>query len=189
MGSFNQILNLKYENNSNLTMITALLLFYLLIANNHLQNLYSGQLNDYIQQNRWIQHLIGYIMMLVIIIIIAGVKNVIIAALYAIIAYGWFILTTKLSIGWNIVIFGLLLIGFLYETILTDKEDKLKSDDNLTIQEVKKIKQKNNNSKKIILLTVLAVTIIGTIIYTNKKLDQYGGNFDADKFLFNPRNK
>lgn len=180
--------NLKLLGNPSISLAKALLLFYVIIASNFTKELYSGQLKDFLSSNRYAQHIMGIISMLVLIGIIGGVTNVKQLIVLSIIAYLWFILTTKLDLKWNIAIIGLLLIGYLYENSLLDKEKQLEKDPSLEKKEKKIIKKKYYDTKLIIFISILVITVIGSVLYYNKKIDQHGGNFDSLKFLVDGRN-
>lgn len=183
MGTFNKLTQFKYNGESNMTVITALLLFYLIIANNNLKTLYSGQLTQYIQQNRLLQHIIAYTMMLVIVILFGKITNITTAAVYALIAYLWFVLTTKMDIEFNLLILALLVIGFLYENNIKYKEESANTDEALTKKERKQIKKDYSKQKKIVIISILVLTIIGSAVYVNKKYNQYGSAFDPVDFI------
>src|SRR5690349_14974604 len=145
--TIDKIFNMQYYANSNISLIKALLFFYLIIALNFTRNLYSGQLIDYLSNNRFIQHLIGIILMLVIIVEIGNVRDPYTAIFYTILAYLWFVLSTKLDIYWNLAILGLLVFGFLYENLLVEKEIKSLTDESLEEKDKINIKEKNNKIK------------------------------------------
>jgi len=185
MDILDKVINLKYENSTNtVTLSKALLIFYLLIANNYTKDLYSGQLSQYIQNNRLGQHFIGYLTMIVIMTSFAGITDIKMAIIYSTIVYAFFIITTKLDLIWNLGILFILIFAYLYETNLDNKEKKLGKDQAIDKNDIKRIKRKNNRMKKIILASVLIVSIIGFFFYFKKKKEQYGGNFDIDKFIF-----
>lgn len=168
-----------------LSLTRALLLFYVIIACNFTGDLFSKQLRTFIQNNRPAQHVIGFILMLVIIILFGGVTNTYHAILYAIIGYMWFILTTKLDIQWSIIIILLMLGGFLYEATINEKERKALLDPNLTEEQKEQIIEAGTQRKTYILLAILSVTIIGALLYANKKVEQYGGGaFDVITYFF-----
>lgn len=187
METIDKIINLDHLNSSNISISRALLLFYLFIANSYTQELYSGQLSDFIKDNRFAKHIIGYITMLVIIMSIGGVTNLQTAALYTSIAYVWFLMTTKLDLQWSLLIIGLLLIGYMSESNMVDREKIMAEDQALDKYHCYKIKMKHYGMKRIIMLSILGVTIIGTMFYFIKKQGQYQNNFDALTFMFGGR--
>lgn len=167
----------------NFNPIKILLLFYLLLSSGHINKLYSGSLSNYIDNNRYAQHLIGFITMVVLINLVTDISKWDQLLMYGIAAYILFILTTKLDFQWNLAIIILLFIGYLYEINLNDKEEKSNSDPNLLENDKLNIRQQNDNVRIIIVASILAVILIGSSLYLNKKVIQYGGNFDLEKFF------
>lgn len=185
MDFLDNLLNIKYENkNDNVSMSKALLLFYILVASNFTKNLYSGQLQDFLENSRLAQHLIGFITMLIVVVSVSGINEVSNVFLYSALGYGWFILTTKLDLEWNLVILGLLVFGFLYESKMVGKEKITEDDQALTEEEKDRIKESNTRMKTIVVISIVTITLIGSVQYFMKKKVQYGGEFDVEKFLF-----
>jgi hypothetical protein len=166
----------------NNSLSKALLFFYLCIAGSYTKDLYSGQLKDFIKDNRLIQHLIGLITM-TIIIIEYGNMDICNSIIYSIISYCWFILTTKLDLHWNLIIIGLLLIGFLYESKLFNKDVQVNNDKVLDDKNKQKILNRNKNIRTIIFISIFGITLIGSYFYYNKKKVQYGGSYNDIQFL------
>jgi hypothetical protein len=166
------------------SLLSSLLIFYLLIFNSSSSELMGKQMKTYIKDNRLAQHVIAFIMMFVLIILVGGFNNVEQAVLYSILAYVWFIFTTKLDIQWNVMTVCILLFGFLHENKMILKEKSSDDDDTLTQNDKNKIKQKNIKIKKYTTIAAISVTVIGTLLYGNKKTLQYGGGeFSAIKYL------
>jgi len=179
---------MKLFKHHNITLSKALLLFYIVVAGNFTKNLFSGQLKDFLEQ-RWAQHTVGFITMLIIVMEFAGISKPTSAIAYSIMAYGWFILTTKLDLHWNFAIIGLLIFGYLYEYKMDKKEIATKNDPVLDEENREKILKKHKSTKTIIAMSIFIVTVLGTAQYLFKKKGQYGGGFDLDKFILNGRNK
>lgn len=162
----------------------SLLIFYLLIANNYTSNLYSRQLKDFINNNRYIQHIIGFTTLLVIINLFAGLNNSMDSIKYSMILYSWFIFSTKLDLQWNLMIIGLLVLGYINENSMIDKEENIEKDEYVTKDVIKRIRKHNKKTRTIICLSIILVTIFGTYQYFNKKHQQYGGGFDPLNYMF-----
>ena len=170
---------------SGITMTKVLLLFYIFIASGYTKDLMSKQMQTFISENRFVQHIIGFILLMTIIMLIGNVTNTYNIFIYSLIGYTWFLFTGKLDIHWNIIIVLLLLFGFIYESSLEEKEMNILSDETLTQEQKNKLIEKNTSIKLYIIIAVLSVTVIGTFFYTNKKVVQYGGGeFDLLKYLF-----
>lgn len=169
---------------SDMSLSRALLLFYVVAASGFTKNLFSRKLQMFFQENRFAQHLIGFITMLVVIILFGSVKNIDDVMLYGIVGYVWFIFTTKIDVQFNIVIILLLLFGFLYDFSLKEKTNNIVCDPGLTEQQKKTALDDINYYKKYITYAVFVTTLIGTAIYFSNKKIQYGGGFDMMSFIF-----
>lgn len=184
MDSFDNLFNLSYLGKSNISLSKAILLFYLIIGNNYTGELFSGQLTDFVKNNRYAQHTIGYITMLIIINCMGGVKDIKRSLLYSVVAYLWFLFTTKLDLHWSLLIIAFMVVGLLYEETMVDKEMQSKEDEALEEEDKEKIINIHNKLKTGIVLAIMAVTLIGSYSYFNKKKMQYGGNFNGIDFMF-----
>src|SRR3990172_6176459 len=160
MDQINNVFNLNYMEKSSLSLSKAVLLFYLLIANNYTNKLLSGQITEFIEKNRYAQHVIGFITMLVIINIFAGVTDPVIATLYSAVAYLLFIITTKLDLSWNLLIIGLMILAFLYESTMMDKEVRSETDQALQEEDKEKIRQRHNKVKSMVVVAILIIAVI-----------------------------
>ncbi|AYV75968.1 MAG: hypothetical protein Terrestrivirus4_16 [Terrestrivirus sp.] len=177
--------NMTNMNSSDSTaLLKSMLFFYIIIASNYTENLYSKQLRTFFNENRFAQHLIGLIMMFTFIMIIGGITEIDKGILYSLIGYIWFLFTTKLDIHWNIIIILLLLFGFIYESKLSQKKEAIISD--LVLSDDEKIKLVNEQQQYefYILIAIISITVIGSFLYINKKGVQYGGGFDVMQFMF-----
>jgi len=174
--------------NKSMSMGQAVLLFYMLIGTNFTKDLYSGKLRDFIKENRYAQHFVGLFIMFFIITHYTKVDNMQQSIMFSIFSYMWFIFSSKLDIMWSLSTILLLVIAFLYETNMEFKEKRIEKDQALYPTDKKRIRKHHDTVKKIVTVALIAVTLIGTYQYFNKKVVQYGGNFDTTKFLFNDRN-
>src|SRR5579872_4178034 len=125
-------LNIQDINSSSTSLAKVLLIFYLFIASSSTDNLMSKQMREYINSNKYMQHIIGFLTMIVLITLVGGVVDTRAAIFYALIGYVWFIFSTKLDIHWNIIILSLLFVGYMYENSMNVREADIKSDKNLT---------------------------------------------------------
>jgi hypothetical protein len=186
-----KILNINYLDQSNISLSKALMIFYVLVASNYTGSLLSKQLKESIENNRYAQHIIGFIMMLVIITMVGGVSDIDKTIIYSVLAYVWFIMTTKIDLHWNIIIILLMLCGYLYENKIKQKEKLLENDSSMSNGEKNKIKIKHTERKTYIVLGIVGVTAIGMYMYLTKKQNQYGvqsgggAEFDPIVFLLN----
>lgn len=184
MEQIDNLLNVKYMKQSSISLSKVVLLFYLLIANNYTGNLLSHQFQDFMNNNRFAQHIVGFITMLVLISIIGGVTDPGTATMYSIIAYLWFIFTTKLDLSWNLLVIGIMILFLLYENTMLDKEVRSETDQALEEQDKEKIKSKHNRLKTLVAFSIIFIIIIGGSLYFNKQVVQHGGNFDGLTYVF-----
>lgn len=161
-----------------------LLSFYAILAI-HNSPLLGNKMNELIDTNRIVQHVIGFILMLVIVNMVGGMTDTYDILFYGIITYLWFLFTTKLELQWNLAILLLLLVWFLYENRMNISQQIMIVKDKI-LNDVEKTKVIAENNKKKILVSIglMILTFIGTGLYTKKKTVQYGGGkFDIVKFL------
>jgi hypothetical protein len=174
---------LNISNLIDISVIKPLVIFYLIIANNYTGNLFAGQLKDYVVENRFAQHIIAFITLLVLINLYSDINNINKSLSYTGGIYLWFILTTKLDLHWNIMLTVLLLVGYMNENRMLDKEKNVNDDENIPKNIKNKIFNKNKQIRSCVVVGSLLVTLLGTYEYYNKKTVQYGGNFDPIKYL------
>lgn len=178
------LFNINYLNKSNISLSKALLIFYVVIASNFTDGLVGKQLREYIQENRMAQHLIAFIMMFVLIHMIGGIDDMVRVFAYSAIGYLWFIFTTKLDAQWNIIVLALMFMGFIYESDLHKHEVDALEDKVLSQEEKERVINNNSKIKTYIVFGVIGVTIVGTMLYAQRKQEQYGGGFNPMRFLF-----
>lgn len=169
-------------------MENILLIFYLFIGSGYVKELYSGQMKDFLLSNRYAQHFIGYTSLFLITSEFSDIYDPKYNLFYSALAYIWFIFTTKLDLQWNLAIILLLIFGYIYEKQLLFKQEQSEKDPVLEENDKNNIKQKHAKIRMIILVSIVLITLIGTVFYANKKIEQYGGNFDLEKYLLAGRN-
>lgn len=178
------IFNIQHINSSQTSIARVLLIFYLLVASNYTDNLMAKQMKEYLNSNRLVQHFIGFLTLIVLVTMVGGITDTRSSIIYSLIGYTWFIFSTKLDIHWNIIILTLLFIGYMYENSLVIKEQHILNDPNLTEHQKIDIINRCNTYKTWIVGSIMTVTILGTIMYTNKKQVQYGGGYDLFTYMF-----
>lgn len=91
----------------------SLLLFYVAIASNFLVDLFPKDHIRYINNNLFIKHLLGLIIMIFSIYHLTTLRNPLQVVIIAVALYLWFLITTKLPPLVNIIIIVSLTISFL----------------------------------------------------------------------------
>lgn len=161
-----------------------LFMFYIIIILSNSRTLLGPQMQSFINDDRIMQHFIAFSTMVVLVITFGNFDNTKLAIIYSAIGYLWFILTTKLDLHWNVAILLLLFMGYLYENNLDIKNKEINDDKNMPPKIKNKLIENNNHNKTYMLLSILFVTIIGTLFYFDKKQIQYGGKFDLLTYMF-----
>lgn len=176
------LVNMKNDNNYN-SIMKALLIFYLLIASNYCNELFGRQIKTFISENRYAQHTLGLITMFVIITFMCESGNVSRILYYTLISYTWFILTTKLDIHMSMMVYSLILLGILTEIKLLAKEKQMKKDSSLSHEGKEIIRNQHKRIRTIFVTSAIVLTIIGSSMYLNKKIDQYDKSFNIVTFF------
>jgi hypothetical protein len=180
--------NLFEFKNNDISLLKILLIFYLIIGSGYIKELYSGQMKDFLQNSRCAQHIIGFTTLMVIINLFAKVNDASNVFFYSVLGYMFFILSTKLDLHWNLMIIFLLIIVYFIENKFTQQSLEINYNKHLSEDEKNKIINDNKFIKNTIYIFIIIINLAGLFCYINKKKNQYGGNFNLDKFLFNARN-
>jgi hypothetical protein len=191
MEHINKLVTFKLFNNldNSSSFIRPLLYFYIAIGLTLTGDLYSGQLMEFIKNNRYAKHFIGFSVIAILTLDMAKIKEPMTLIFYASLLYFMFLMTTKMDLHWSIAIIILLIVGYIYENSTLLKEKHSSNDKTLKNEDLKRMNKYHDKIKTIIILSIILITIIGTVSYLNKKKGQYGGNFDIDKFVFNSGKK
>ena len=174
--------NIKYK--SIITPVKVLLLFYLIIATNYTKHLYSGQLEDFLKNNRIAQHVVGLLLLLILMIEYGGIDNLWTGSIYSLLLYILFVFSTKLDLKWSLAICGLLIIATMSEFVMKKKEVESFDDESLEEEDLQKIKNNNSMMNTIFIVSILVVIFIGFFYYKQKKMVQYGGKFNKLRLFF-----
>lgn len=179
----NNIINISDENNPNV-LLKVLVVFYILIGSSLIQPLLSKQWLKLVEDSRIIKHIIGLTTLIALTTLLSeGKLDNLTIVIYSLIGYLWFIFSTKLDVHWNIIVMILLVIAYMNYNSSQQANFILYSDKNLSDEEKQSIYKKNLTNSLFIMLAVFVVTIVGVIMYSNKKEVQYGGGYDIVNFL------
>lgn len=171
------------------SMAKILLLFYLIIVKSYNKHLLGKQLQRFIEDNRLVQHAIGFLTLFVLISFESDVSgtspNLSIpeALMYAIVGYMWFLFSSKLDLHWNLIFIVLLIGAYFVDHNMRIHEDEVRRDPSLTKKQVYDIVTRNNAWRATIAAMIVVVTIIGTVLYSDRKSEQYGGGYDVFTYL------
>jgi len=161
-----------------------LLLFYMLIGNSLLQPLLSKQWIAAVKNDRLIQHVIGITTMLTLAILVSDeTEEYSSLVMYTIIAYLWFIFSTKMDIHFNVMIIVLLLGNYMYDNYLKMENKKTLKDSALSDDIKNSIITRNSERSYYAMFSIMALIIGGMFMYSGKKEVQYGGGYNIVNFL------
>ncbi len=106
-----------------------------------------------------------------------------VSLLYTLIGYILYVLTTKMDVQINMIVFALLLFGFIYEHHNQLKEEEMNNDPVLSEQDKENIICKHNQQK--IILAIISIVIIGfgSSFYYHRKTIQHAGYFSYEKYF------
>jgi len=177
------MVNILSQHESGISLVKLLLIYYLINITTG-SPLLSKRLTEFIDENRLVKHLIGFITVIVLITLLQteNISNSEIFV-YAFLCYSWFILATKLNIHLNLILVLCLLMGYMYENMIRNKDIDVLVDKVLTDEEKTKIVQTNETLKKYVMWGLVALTTVGVYFYSEKKEVQYGGGYDLVTFL------
>ena len=170
-------------NSKEFSVVKLLLLYYALIATNFTPHLIGNQLRDFIRENRIAQHIVGLMTLIVLVHTVTEHNNIMDSIKYAAIVYVLFVLTTKLDLHWNIVLISLMFCYYIYESLIEEYERHTVYDNNIPDDKKMEVIADHHNKNIMITMIVIMITLIGTILYSHKKHEQYGGGYDLFKYF------
>ena len=176
-------MDISNENNPDI-LLKVLVVFYIIIGSSLIQPLLSKQLRHLVDNNRILQHIIGFTTLIALTVLLSEGKldnNMII--IYSLIGYIWFIFSTKLDIHLNLIIMILLFVAYICYNSIQTLNSNIIFDKNLTNEEKNKIIKENSRMTLCAIIFILLSTILGVTLYSNKKEVQYGGGYDIVKLL------
>ena len=164
------------------SIISALLIFYVIIINCFTHDLIAKQVKTLVDNDRNVQHIISMLMLFTIIMILMK-ENVIKSVLYTLLGYSLYVLSTKMDIQMNLIVFTILLTGFIYEHNSVLKEEQMNKDPVLTFDDRANVMKKQNNNKTMIGIMAIIIIVAGTGFYYSRKTVQHAGHFSNGQFF------
>jgi hypothetical protein len=153
-----------------------LLIYYAIMAGFN-SDLLGKQFHEMMQTSRMAKHVAGFVMMMGVIEIMGKVEQTDMLVFYSLIGYIWFILSTKVDLQWNLILLVLLGVWYVYQNRQVDM--------NLNEADRNKILRERQKLDNYVTIGLMMVTLVGMLLYTNKKTVQYGGGrFDPIRFIF-----
>ena len=166
------------------SIIKILTVFYLLSINSP-NHLVSKRLKNYIETNNYIQHVLSFVTIFVLITLFYPCDCDIVPLLInTTVCYLLFVLSTKLDVQWNLIILIGLIIGYYYDLTNSKKKQQIEMDPVLNPDEKTRITTYIMENKTNITLGLGLAILIGVLFYSQKKQKQYGSDYDIAKFIF-----
>jgi membrane-associated HD superfamily phosphohydrolase len=185
MDKLNNFLNVK----SSISPISILLFVQIIIISHFFQSDMSRKLKEYVESNTLLKQLIIFLTILTIISQIYKSQDIKTIILYSVIIYLLTLLVDKTNYKLHIVLFIVLAIYHLYEIHITNKEEQLRKDPQLTSEYKQKVIEKNDKIRKYSYAGFILLILAGSLFQESDKKNMYGGNFNLNDFLFQHRNK
>lgn len=179
--------NQNTELNSFTAISKVLLIFYLINLKGD-KSLIGTPFKRFIDENRLAQHFISFITIVILFTLyydISGKKTVSLLEIffYAFVTYALFIMSTKIDAHWNIMFLLILAFGFFMDYNIRSRESEIMSDPNIQDTMKNNILEQNNRYINYYAGLVMFFIITGTVLYSERKAEQYGGSYDPVKFF------
>lgn len=168
-------------------LVSSMFLFYCAVSGNFIDTL-AGRGMQRALQKRWMKHLVG---LFIITFTISFVSD---TSAWTTLGYGfglyvWFLLSTKMSFEWNIAIFLILAAGFFMKELLKkDYHERWESKAKWQHEQQRRrnVRSTMEEAVRICFISVIAITIVGNVIYSRKKWVKHGGSLDSlGAFIWN----
>jgi len=158
----------------------SIIAFYLVIAAGFIIELFGCRLRDILSDSMIAKHVIAFLLLLFLVVLTNPVyseKNIFENLGISVLIYIWFMLTTHSHYWVTLIVIILLMCIFLINS-LTEKYTKDKDEQKL----------KNINKIQIALfILALVVSIIGFLMYLFAKKQEFGKDFNINKFFLSSK--
>lgn len=173
-----------FEKPDIMLIIKTILVFYILLGSSTIQPLLAKQWKRTLENNRFMQHIVGVSIIIGILLIInnGSIDNNKII-IYSVISYILFIITTKMDIHWNIILLILILIIYAYYLHINKLNNHITNDTNISEEEKNHLINKNYTKIAYIIVIAIIVMLCGNFLYSTKKEIQYGVSYNIIDFF------
>jgi hypothetical protein len=185
MDKLNNFLNVK----SSISPISILLFVQIIIVSHFFQSDMSRKLKEYVESNTFLKQLIIFLTILTIISQLYKSQDIKTIILYSVIIYLLTLLVDKTNYKLHITLFVVLAIYHLYENHVSNKEEQVRKDPQLTQDYKEKVFQKNDKIRKYAYAGFILLILAGSLFQESDKRNMYGGRFNLNSFLFQHRNE
>jgi hypothetical protein len=161
------------------SITNSLLLLYFFGANKFVYKLMPDKTRNIFESNKYIHHLMSYLTLVAIMSFVLKKKSKKKVILYSLICYIWFLLTLKLSSIYFFSLLVILIMGYVTEILIKDKNYKLKN----IPSSITKLKQ----FRTFFISTALFTTLVGYIYPQDNNTGAMVGGGDSSilDYLFN----
>ncbi len=157
---------------------------YIVQLQSYSKDILGKQLREYISENKTAQHIINFILILVLISVFDRERSITELLKDTTIVYFLYLLTTKLDLQFNIIILFGILFFYFYKRETDIKEKRILNDYELDNQIKTSLIKSDNKRMKLFQFSLAGLIVFFSFFYFNRKNIQYGGNFSYNKFLF-----
>jgi len=171
--------------------LESIVVFYIISMSPNLNLLTSERLNEEIKNNRYLQHLIGFLTICYIIStldVIEGDKKNAKLLFASVIAHMFILISSKMDSKSGIILMISFAIYYIFIKKSNSEELKLNEDKSLNKKEKEKIKKSKRRMTYGFTILMSIIMFYSCFKYMGKKHVQYGGGFNLDKFIFDKRN-
>jgi len=159
----------------------ALLIFYIYSLDTPLVN---KHLTQYLETSKSAQYIFAFIQIFLSICVLFEIYQFTTLLWYTSITYVLFLLSTKIDLQWILILFGVLMMFFIYENELIVKQHQIVDDEILSEYEKNKIKAKNEMYENYMSCAIVVIILVGMFLYRDRKIEQHGGNYQEKLFFF-----
>ena len=166
---------MDYENNY-ILQTTPIFIFILLIAGNYIGELLPCKVQNFIKNNMYFKHLLGFMTLLFFVVVtmpsVFGDK-IIFNSFILYIFYLFFIKTHYVFWSINVVLFSIIYLADIHLGNVDNIKDNNKDNNSVSKEMYVLFEQ----VRRIMLVIIIILTILGFLVYLGKKKREYGKKF------------
>lgn len=163
----------------NIIKIIIIMYLFLLLSNN---SLLTKRIREYISNNKIAQYIIFFTIVIILTSLFEkfNIKRLLIKSLFITLIL---ICLLKVDFDWAVIIFIIFIVGFFINYYLDCKNKHIFNNRIIEKEKKESLIKINNSYRKYFLILLFLIVIIGTIIYGEKKINQYGNEFSIKRFI------
>jgi len=165
--------------------LSTIFVLILIISAGFILQIFPCRLQNALNNNMYLKHLLGFFTLLFIVVLNSSLKNRKDIVLKSLVLYIFFILLTKTDYNFLIVI--LILLGLSYVIFLEkDRLEKHKDNNSSELATEENTENKINfyeNAINIIYIVIILITFVGVLVYMGEKKLEYKKSFNYITFF------